>query len=114
MFTYSREETTPAYDMPGQVPEEVAEARAAELMAMQQTVMREFHESKVGTTMQLLVDGYDEDAERMVARSYADAPEVDGRVLLPKESAKVGDLVRAKITAAGDYEWVAEVLPDGS
>lgn len=114
VFTYSREETTPAHDMPNQVPADVAEARAAELMAMQQKVMREFHESKVGTTMQLLVDGYDVDAERMVARSYADAPEVDGRVLLPKESAKVGDLVRAKITAAGDYEWVAEILPDGS
>ncbi|MGK0157160.1 MAG: ribosomal protein S12 methylthiotransferase [Neolewinella sp.] len=112
VFTYSREETTPAHDMDNQVPAEVAEARAAELMAMQQKVMREFHESKVGETMQVLVDGYDEDAERMVARSYADAPEVDGRVLLPKDSAKVGDLVRAKILAAGDYEWTAEVISD--
>jgi ribosomal protein S12 methylthiotransferase len=111
VFTYSREETTPAHDMPDQVPEEVAEARAAELMAMQQKVMREFHESLVGTTLPVLVDGYDEDAERMVARSYADAPEVDGRVLLAKDSAKVGDLVRAKITAADDYEWTAEVVP---
>ncbi len=114
VFTYSREETTPAHDMANQVPADVAEARAAELMAMQQKVMRDFHESKVGTTMQLLVDGYDEDAERMVARSYADAPEVDGRVLLPKDSVKVGDLVRAKITAAGDYEWTAEALPADS
>ena len=110
VFTYSREETTPAHDMPDQVPEKVAEARAAELMAMQQKVMREFHESKVSSTMEVLVDGYDEDAECMVARSYADAPEVDGRVLLPKDSAKVGDLVRAKIVAAGDYEWTAEVV----
>lgn len=114
VFTYSREETTPAHDMANQVPADVAEARAAELMAMQQKVMRDFHESKVGTTMQLLVDGYDEDAERMVARSYADAPEVDGRVLLPKDSVKVGDLVRAKITDAGDYEWTAEAHPADS
>lgn len=112
VFTYSREESTPAHDLPDQVPEEAAEARAAELMEMQQKIMREFHESKVGSTMQVLVDGYDEDAERMVARSYADAPEVDGRVLLPKDSQKVGDLVRAKITAAYDYEWAAEVVQD--
>lgn len=110
VFTYSREETTPAYDMADQVSEEVAEARAAELMAMQQKVMRSFHESKVGETLDVLVDGYDEDAEQLVGRTYADAPEVDGRVLLPKESAKVADLVRAKITAAGDYEWTGEVL----
>ena len=109
VFTYSREETTPAFDMADQVPEELAEARAAELMAMQQKVMREFHEGKVGETVNVLVDGYDEDAERMVGRTYADAPEVDGRVLLAKDSAKVGDLVRAKITSAGDYEWTAEV-----
>lgn len=109
VFTYSREETTPAYEMVDQVPEEVAEERAAELMAMQQVVMRDFHQSKVGQTMQVLVDGYDEEAERMVARSYADAPEVDGRVLLPPGSAALGDLVSVKITAAGEYEWSAVV-----
>lgn len=110
VFTYSREETTPAFDMADQVPAEVAEARAGELMAMQQKVMRTFHDNQVGQTLEVLVDGYDEDAERLVGRTYADAPEVDGRVLLPKDSAKVGDLVRAKITSAGDYEWTAEVL----
>ena len=109
VFTYSREETTPAFDMADQVPAEVAEARAAELMALQQKVMRDFHEAKVGETLDVLVDGYDEHAERMVGRTYADAPEVDGRVLLAKDSAKVRDLVRAKITSAGDYEWTAEV-----
>jgi len=108
VFPYSREETTPAHDMPDQVPQEVAEARAEELMALQLDVMREFHQSKVGEVLDVLVDGYDESGEFLVARSYADAPEVDGRVLLPKETAAVGDLVRAKITAAGDYEWVAE------
>ena len=110
VFTYSREEDTPSYDMAGQVPRELAEERAAELMTMQQKVMRDFHDSLVGETMTLLVDGYDEDAERLVARSYADAPEVDGRVLLAKDCANVGDLLRAKITAAGDYEWTAKVL----
>ncbi|MCK5944770.1 MAG: 30S ribosomal protein S12 methylthiotransferase RimO [Planctomycetes bacterium] len=110
VFPYSREEDTPAYDMPDQVPPEVAEARAEELMALQLEVMRGFHERCVGRTLDVLVDGYDESGEFLVGRSYADAPEVDGRVLLAKESAAPGDLVRAKITSAGDYEWVAEVV----
>ena len=106
VFPYSREEDTPAYDMADQVEPEVAEARAEELMALQLDVMRDFHRAKVGETLDVLVDGYDESGEFAVGRSYADAPEVDGRVLLAKESAAPGDLVRAKLTSAGDYEWV--------
>ena len=113
VFPYSREEDTPAHDMPDQVPAEVAEARAEELMSLQLDVMRSFHQAKVGQTLAVLVDGYDESGQFAVARSYADAPEVDCRVLLAKESASPGDLVRAKITSAGDYEWVGEVV-DGA
>lgn len=109
VFPYSREEDTPAHDMADQVPEEVAEDRAEQLMAVQLDVMRGFHESKVGQTLDVLVDGHDESGEFLVGRTYADAPEVDGRVLLAKDSAVPGDLVRAKITNAGDYEWVGEV-----
>jgi len=110
VFPYSREEDTPAHDLPDQVPPEVAEARAEALMDAQLDVMRGFHRSKVGESLDVLVDGYDESGEFAVARSYADAPEVDCRVLLSKESAAPGDLVRAKLTSAGDYEWVGEVV----
>ena len=110
VFPYSREEDTPAHDMEEQVPREVAEARAEELMGMQLEIMRDFHQAKVGQTLEVLVDGYDESGEFAVGRSYADAPEVDCRVLLPQESAAPGDLVRAKISSAGDYEWVGEVV----
>ena len=112
VFPYSREEDTPAHDMAGQVPQEVAEARAEELMGMQLEIMRDFHQSKVGETLEVLVDGYDESGEFAVGRSHADAPEVDCRVLLAKETAAPGDLVRAKITSAGDYEWVGEVVDE--
>lgn len=104
VFTYSREETTPAHDMPDQVPEEVAEARAAELMELQRSVMGEFQQSLVGRTLSVLVDGHDDDGEHLVGRSWADAPEVDCRVLLPKDSAQVGDIVQAVIESATDYE----------
>ena len=114
VFPYSREEDTPAHDMPDQVPQEVAEARAEELMGMQLEIMRTFHQSRVGQTVDVLVDGYDESGEFAVGRTHADAPEVDCRVLLSKESAAPGDLVRAKITSAGDYEWVGEVVDEAS
>lgn len=114
VFPYSREEDTPAHDMPDQVPVDVAEARAEALMGAQLDVMRAFHRSKVGQSLDVLVDGYDESGEFAVARSYADAPEVDCRVLLSKDSAAPGDLVRAKLTSAGDYEWVGEVVGSAS
>jgi ribosomal protein S12 methylthiotransferase len=109
VFPYSQEEGTPAFDLPGQVPAEVAQARVAELMDLQREVMHSFHRSLVGKTLPVLVDGYDADAKQVVARTWADAPEVDGRVLLPKGSAAPGDLVDVKITAAADYELTAEL-----
>ncbi|MBL8735309.1 MAG: 30S ribosomal protein S12 methylthiotransferase RimO [Planctomycetes bacterium] len=114
VFPYSQEEDTPAYDMPDQVPGKVAEARVAELMELQRSVMRSFHESLVGTTLPVLVDGYDAEAKRVVARTWADAPEVDGRVLLPKGSAEPGQMLDVTITKAHDYELEgALVAADG-
>ena len=67
----------------------------------------------------MLVDGWDADAKRVVARTWADAPEVDGRVLLPKGSAEPGTFVDATITKASDYELTgaaagAKVKPTGA
>lgn len=113
VFPYSREEGTPAHDLPDQVPQDVAEARAAELMAQQREVMRAFHEGLVGKTLPVLVDGHDADARRLVARTWADAPEVDGRVLLAKGAAEPGRFAMARIVAADDYECAGEVVPAG-
>jgi ribosomal protein S12 methylthiotransferase len=55
----------------------------------------------------VLVDGYDADARRVVGRTWADAPEVDGRVLLPKGCAEPGTFLDAEITGADDYELAA-------
>lgn len=104
VFPYSHEESTPAFAMPEQVDAEVAQARAAELMELQKDVMGAFQRSFVGKTLPVLVDGYDQDAKRLVGRTYADAPEVDCRVLLPKGSAEAGEWVETTITAADDYE----------
>jgi ribosomal protein S12 methylthiotransferase len=110
VFPYSQEEDTPAFDMPNQIAPEVAQQRVAELMALQREVMRGFHDTLVGKKLPVIVDGYDADAKRVVARTWADAPEVDGRVLLPKGAAEPGELVEVKITAADDYELSAELV----
>lgn len=104
VFPYSHEESTPAYAMPDQVDAELAQARAADLMALQKDVMGAFQRGFVGKTLPVLVDGYDQEAKRLVGRTYADAPEVDCRVLLPKGSAEAGQFVETTITAADDYE----------
>ncbi len=111
VFTYSREETTPAHDLPDQVPEEVAEARAAELMELQRGVMNEFQNGLVGRTLPVLLDGHDESGEFVVGRTWADAPEVDCRVLLASGAGAPGEFVDAEIVRAGDYELVGEVRP---
>ena len=109
VFPYSQEEGTPAFDLPDQVPAKVTESRVAELMELQCSVMRGFHESLVGKTLPVLVDGCDADGKRVVARTWADAPEVDGRVLLPKGCAEPGQWLDVKITGASDYELTATV-----
>jgi ribosomal protein S12 methylthiotransferase len=109
VFPYSQEEGTPAFDLKDQVPAKVMEARVAELMELQRSVMRRFHESLVGRTLPVLIDGYDLDAKRVVGRTWADAPEVDGRVLLPKGAAEPGQWIDATITGADDYELTGAV-----
>jgi ribosomal protein S12 methylthiotransferase len=104
VFPYSQEEGTPAADLPHQVPAALAQQRVAELMDLQRVVMRGFHESLVGRTLPVLVDGYDADGKHLVGRTWADAPEVDGRVLLPRGAAEPGQLLDVVITGADDYE----------
>ncbi|MCA8973233.1 MAG: 30S ribosomal protein S12 methylthiotransferase RimO [Planctomycetes bacterium] len=104
VFTYSREETTPAHELPDQIEPEVAEARRAEIMGLQAEVMRGFQQGLVGRTLPVVVDGHDEEGDHVVGRTWADAPEVDGRVLLPPGSAAAGDFVEVEITAASEYE----------
>lgn len=108
VFTYSREETTPAHDMPDQVAPELAEERRAALMTQQKGILDRFQESLVGKTLPVVVDGFDAAASALVGRTYADAPEVDCRVLLAEGSAEPGQIVDAKITAAQDYDLRAE------
>lgn len=110
IFTYSREEDTAAYDFPDQLTEEVMQDRYHELMSMQSQISQELNESLVGSELDVLIEGRDEEANQVVAgRSYRDAPEVDGLVYIENDKrSRAGDIVRAKVTAGFVYDIAAE------
>jgi ribosomal protein S12 methylthiotransferase len=114
VFAYSREEGTPAHDLSDQVPEARKSRRRRELMLQARGLSRRLNERWVGRDMTVLVEGRvrsRDGSEHTVARSYRDAPEVDGVVSID-EPCEVGELRRVLITKASDYDLSAR-LADG-
>jgi len=111
-FAYSPVQGASANDLPGMLPAEVREQRRARFMAVAEDVSASKLAGRVGATMQVLIDSAPALGRKGgVGRSYADAPEIDGRVrLLPPEKAsktlKVGEFTRAKIVAAEGHDLV--------
>ena len=99
-FPYSQEEDTPAAEFPNQLDEETKQNRADIIMEQQQSIMARRCEKLVGTTAEVLVEGFDRIAECWYGRTYADAPEVDGCVFFTTdgEKPKTGDFVNVNIT----------------
>ena len=108
VFVYSREEGTSAAVLPDPVPEEVKADRYDRLMALQQEISLERNQSQVGRTLDVLVEGHGDGLS--VARSYRDAPEIDGMVLLPGDL-PVGEMLPVRITGAMEYDLIGEVVP---
>ncbi len=110
IFTYSKEEDTPAFSQKNQVNEETAENRKDELMAIQQEISQNFLESLVGTKIKVIIDRIsDEDDFAFEARSYFDAPEIDGIVFITNGNAKVGDIMEVEIIDAWEYDLIGEI-----
>jgi len=96
-----------ANELPGAVPDEVKEERFHRFMAVQQEISRDLLQRWIGRDLDVLIDDVDEDGA--VGRCYADAPEIDGAVILEGEtSLDVGDMVRARITGADEYDLWGE------
>ena len=110
-FTFSPEEGTAAADMDDQIDEQIKQDRYDTLMQTQLTVSEELSAEKIGQTLTVLCDGYDTVAEIHYGRSYADAPDVDGRVYFksPKRIAP-GTFCEVKITEALDYDVIGEII----
>ena len=114
-FTYSPEEGTPAAALPAQVPKRIKRARYARAMEVQQAVSLARNREWVGKAMDVLIEGAPSGpGPRLFAgRSFRDAPEVDGLVLVrPAPGAAepaVGDMVRVLVTAATEYDLWGEI-----
>lgn len=110
VFPYSQEEGTPAAAMPDQIPQEIKEARRDELMELQQEIVFEKNDAMCGRTVTAMVEGYLTDENVYVARTYADAPGVDGYLFIEtQETLMSGDFVRVRITGALEYDLIGEI-----
>ena len=112
-FAFSPEEGTPAAQM--EYPDtEVAQKRAEIVEMIQSGIMDDYNASMLGKTMEILVDGYDEEMEQFFGRTYADSPEIDGKVwIASEEPLQEGQFVTVKIDGCVDgdlsgYVWEEE------
>ena len=105
VFTYSDEEGTAAFNMPERVADSEKRRRRGRLMAAGRDITFASNQQMVGHELEVLIDGRPEDGSAWYAgRSYRDAPEVDGLVLVKAEDLHVGDMVRVKIERALAYD----------
>ena len=108
-FTYSAEEGTAAAELDGAIDEQTKQDRYDILMQTQLTVTEEQNAKKIGSTYTVLCDGFDTVAEIYYGRTYADAPDVDGRVYFTsKKKVAPGEFINVRITEALDYDLVGE------
>ena len=102
IFTYSQEEGSRAAKMEDQVPAKIKNARYRKAMKLQQKIAREISESKVGEHINVLIE------KPLIARSEADAPDIDGQVILDRP-AQVGEFARVRITGTQVYDLIGEL-----
>jgi len=105
-FTFSYEPGTPSEPLGDPIPEQVKEQRRQELMLFQQQISLEKNQSFVGKSLDVLIEGVGDGIS--LGRSYRDAPEIDGMVIL-EEEVQVGEMVSAQITGAMVYDLVGRV-----
>jgi len=109
IFTYSHEENTSAYDFEDNIPAKEKEARAQEIMEVQQEISYEKNQEKIGKTFEVIIDK--KEAGRYLARTEFDSVEVDNEVIIHSESPlPIGDFVNVQITKAYDYDLEGEVV----
>ena len=108
-FAYSREEGTPAAAMADQVPDDVKEARVEAFMAAQMEQSEQLMEKQIGRVLEVLVTEVTEDGA--IGRSYLDAPDIDGMVLIySNENLVVGDFIKVEITESTAYDLGGDYL----
>ncbi len=105
VFTYSREEGTPAYDFEDQIDEQTKQDRMDVLMQLQMRISDEINEEKIGSVVNVLCEDYDAVSEYHFGRSEADAPEIDGKVFFKFDGRIApGSFVKVKVRSKTDYD----------
>ena len=113
VFPYSPEEDTPAACMEGQIPEEIKEARRDELMELQQDISFEKAEAMIGKELWCMVEGKVAEEYAYVARTYKDAPGVDGYIFIQTMAELMsGDFVKVHVTGADEYDLIGEIADE--
>lgn len=113
VFTYSPEENTPAAEFPNQIEEDVKISRRDGVMELQQEVSIDKSAEMVGKTLECMVEGKIEDDNVYVARSYKDAPNVDGYVFINTDANLMsGDIVKVQIDGSTEYDLIGSLLSD--
>lgn len=112
VFTYSREEGTPAYNMKNQIDENIKQKRKEYIMEIQKNISAEKCESFVGKELKVIVEGLiEEDKNVYCGRTYRDCYEVDGFVFFESNDRLIsGDFLNIKITEASDYDLIGEII----
>ena len=111
VFTYSAEEDTPAATFDDQIDEELKKDRQAEIMELQQEIAFEKAQDAVGRTVLAIIEGKLPDEHAYAARTYMDAPGVDGLVFVQTSAELMtGDFVKVKITGSYEYDLIGEIV----
>ncbi len=109
VFTYSPEENTPAASMPDQIEEDIKEQRRDELMELQQAIAFEKAEKMVGKRLETVVEGYLPEDDVYVARSYMDAPGVDGYIFVYADRQLLsGDYIDVEVIDSREYDLIGK------
>ena len=108
-FPYSPEEGTPAADYPDQIDDQVKSDRAENIMNDQLRIVNEKNEAKIGSTVKVLVEGYDNYIKCWFGRSEADAPDIDGKVFfMSSKELTVGDFQNVTVNDTIEYDLLGE------
>jgi ribosomal protein S12 methylthiotransferase len=113
VFTYSKEEGTPAAKMRGQIPKKIKEFRKDKIMKLQQAICEEKSAQCVGRTLEVIIDGKLPEENVYCGRTYRDAPEIDGMVFVSAdEDLLSGDFIKASITSSNEYDLIGRIVDE--
>ncbi|CAG7624151.1 30S ribosomal protein S12 methylthiotransferase RimO [Paenibacillus allorhizosphaerae] len=110
VFTYSKEEDTPASRLPDQVPDDVKEFRQNMLMEIQREISNERGGERIGQVVDVLIEKYDGRSDVYIGRSQFDAPEIDGEVFVGGAKLTIGEIAKVRITHSFEFDLSGEVV----